>query len=85
MLSAGELELPAQARQVATDVAAGVAEYVPAPHGVQVAADVAAGVPEYFPAAHDVQSALPVVSLYVPNAHAEHAPSGPVYPGVHGV
>jgi hypothetical protein len=78
MLSAGELELPAQARQVATDVAAVAPEYVPAPHGVHVVADVAAGVAEYFPAAHDVQVALPVVSLYVPNAHAEHVPSGPV-------
>jgi hypothetical protein len=78
MLVLGELELPGHAIQVATDCAAEVAEYVPAPHDVQVAEDVAAGVAEYFPAAHDVQSAVPVVSLYVPNAHAEHAPSGPV-------
>jgi hypothetical protein len=78
MLLLGELELAGHAVQVATDVAAELAENVPAPHDVQVPADVAAGVAEYVPCPHDVQVTLPVVYLYFPNAHAEHAPSGPV-------
>jgi hypothetical protein len=39
---------------------------------------------EYVPAVQCVQAAVPVVGLYVPAAHVEHIPSGPVYPGSQG-
>ena len=39
---------------------------------------------EYFPATHGVHGAGPVPTLYVPAAHVEHMPSGPVYPALHG-
>jgi hypothetical protein len=37
---------------------------------------------EYVPATQAMHRAVPVVFLYVPTAHVEHMPSGPVYPAL---
>ena len=54
-------------------------------HARQAVSAVAAGVVEYVPATQAMHATEPVPTLYVPAAHVEHMPSGPVYPGLHAV
>ena len=49
-----------------------------------VASAVAARLEEYVPGPQSVHAAEPVALLYLPVAHAEHMPFGPVYPALHG-
>jgi hypothetical protein len=52
-------------------------------HDKQADSTVAPWVPKYFAAAQSVHAALPVLILYLPAAHGEHAlPSGPVDPAL---
>lgn len=53
-------------------------------HVRQAVAAVAAGIVEYVPAMQGVHAPVPVPTLYVPAAHVEHMPSGPVYPALQG-
>lgn len=53
-------------------------------HARQAVSAVAASKVEYFPATQGMHGAGPVPTLYVPAAHVEHMPSGPVYPALHG-
>ena len=59
-----------------------IAEFELTAHARHTVSAVAAGIVEYFPATHGVQAAEPVATLYVPAAHVEHMPSGPVYPAL---
>lgn len=61
-----------------------IGEFELTAHARHTVAAVAAGIVEYVPATHGVQAAEPVPTLYVPAAHVEHMPSGPVYPALHG-
>ena len=61
-----------------------IAEFALTAHARQAVSAVAAGIVEYVPAAQGVHGAGPVPTLYVPAAHVEHMPSGPVYPALHG-
>jgi hypothetical protein len=54
-------------------------------HVTQVAASVAPVLAEYVPARQFVHTALPLAILYVPAAHGEQDPPGPVYPAPQGV
>ena len=53
-------------------------EFELAGHARQAVCAVAAGIVEYVPATQGVHAAGPVPTLYVPAAHVEHMPSGPV-------
>ena len=67
------------------------AEFEPAPaevepigQRVQLSELISPDSPEYVPASHSKQVLEPVMFLYEPATHAEHAwPSGPVYPLLH--
>ena len=61
-----------------------IGEFELTAHARQAVSAVAAGKVEYFPVRQCVHGAGPVPTLYVPAAHVEHMPSGPVYPALHG-
>jgi hypothetical protein len=80
----GPVEPAGQSETQSVNASLPAGDHVLAPQSIQVEATKAPVAVEYLPASQSVHATLPMISLYLPAAHAVHVPPiSPVYPVLH--